>query len=179
MAPCRANMIESAQDQIGSLCDFQVSSNGQLFMKTARPTLPLHHGHVPSWLAGRMRGWAAWWWRRWCWSTAAMRSFGGWPNPFWFSGARLRNGMDWHSSGITTSVLGALKRGLAPVQWELGLHVCGDAVRHSRHTPAELLALGERVSVDAPAWCEPAAWSRKWTAQRCKTVCSVPARVSW
>jgi hypothetical protein len=72
-------------------------------------------------------------------------------NPFWFQALGCVMGMDWHSSGITTSVLGALKRGLAPVEWELGLHVCGGRGRHSRRTPAELLALGERVSLDAPA----------------------------
>jgi hypothetical protein len=57
-------------------------------------------------------------------------------------------GMDWHSSGITTSVLGALKRGLAPLSGELGLHVCGGRGRHSRATPSELLAIGERVGID-------------------------------
>jgi hypothetical protein len=71
-------------------------------------------------------------------------------DPFWFQSLGCVMGMDWHSSGITTSVLGALKRGLAPVEWELGIHVCGGRGRHSRRTPDELLALGERISVDAP-----------------------------
>jgi uncharacterized protein len=60
-------------------------------------------------------------------------------------------GMDWHSSGITTSVIGALKRGLAPVASELGLHVCGGRGRQSRRTPDELTALGDSVGLDAPA----------------------------
>ena len=47
-------------------------------------------------------------------------------------------GMDWHSSGITTSVLGALKRGLEPLSAELGLYVCGGRGQHSRKTPQEL-----------------------------------------
>ena len=72
-------------------------------------------------------------------------------NPFWFQALGCVMGMDWHSSGITTSVLGALKRGLAPVEAELGIHICGGRGRHSRRTPDELLALGERVSVDAQA----------------------------
>jgi hypothetical protein len=59
--------------------------------------------------------------------------------------------MDWHSSGITTSVIGALKRGLVPIQSELGLYVCGGRGRHSRRTPDELTALGERVGFDAHA----------------------------
>lgn len=70
-------------------------------------------------------------------------------HPFWFQSFGAVMGMDWHSSGITTSVLGALKRGLAPVQDELGLYVCGGRGRQSRKTPDELSALGERVGVDA------------------------------
>jgi hypothetical protein len=57
-------------------------------------------------------------------------------------------GMDWHSSGITTSVIGALKRGLNPLSSELGIHVCGGRGRHSRETPSELAAIGERVGID-------------------------------
>jgi hypothetical protein len=57
-------------------------------------------------------------------------------------------GMDWHSSGITTSVLGALKRGLKPRAGELGLHVCGGRGAHSRKTPQELVSIGERVGLD-------------------------------
>ena len=57
-------------------------------------------------------------------------------------------GMDWHSSGITTSVLGALKRGLLPVRDELGIYVCGGRGRHSRQTPNELLAVAERTGID-------------------------------
>jgi len=59
-------------------------------------------------------------------------------------------GMDWHSSGITTSEIGALKRCLAPVAREQGLHVCGGRGRHSRRTPDELTALGDSVGLDAP-----------------------------
>jgi hypothetical protein len=57
-------------------------------------------------------------------------------------------GMDWHSSGITTSVIGALKRGLEPLSNELGIHVCGGRGQHSRKTPDELRALGERIGFD-------------------------------
>jgi hypothetical protein len=60
-------------------------------------------------------------------------------------------GMDWHSSGITTSVIGALKRGLRPVEHELGIHVCGGRGRHSRETPAELHAVAERAGLDGAA----------------------------
>ena len=58
--------------------------------------------------------------------------------PFWFQAFGAVMGMDWHSSGITTSVIGALKRGLAPRQDELGIYVCGGRGQHSRKTPQEL-----------------------------------------
>ena len=69
-------------------------------------------------------------------------------HPFWFQSFGAVMGMDWHSSGITTSVIGALKRGLGPLAGELGLHVCGGRGKHSRRTPQELAALGERVGFD-------------------------------
>jgi len=68
-------------------------------------------------------------------------------HPFWFQSFGAVMGMDWHSSGITTSVLGALKRGLGPVQNELGLYVCGGRGKHSRKTPEELLAVAERTGL--------------------------------
>jgi hypothetical protein len=69
-------------------------------------------------------------------------------HPFWFQSFGAVMGMDWHSSGITTSVIGALKRGLAPLQDELGIFICGGRGQHSRRTPDELLALGDRVGFD-------------------------------
>ena len=72
-------------------------------------------------------------------------------HPFWFQSFGAVMGMDWHSSGITTSVLGALKRGLEPLSGELGLYVCGGKGSHSRQTPHELMAIGERTGFDAQA----------------------------
>lgn len=72
-------------------------------------------------------------------------------HPFWFQSFGAVMGMDWHSSGITTSVIGALKRGLTPLSNELGIHVCGGRGRHSRQTPQELLSIGERVGFDGEA----------------------------
>src|SRR5689334_23032517 len=60
-------------------------------------------------------------------------------------------GMDWHSSGITTSVIGALTRGLTPLAGELGIHVCGGLGKHSRKTPQELVVIGDRVGFDGAA----------------------------
>jgi hypothetical protein len=70
-------------------------------------------------------------------------------HPFWFQSFGAVMGMDWHSSGITTSVIGALKRGLGPMQNELGLYVCGGRGKHSRQTPAELTQVGEATGLDA------------------------------
>ncbi|RVB65719.1 DUF763 domain-containing protein, partial [Mesorhizobium sp. M7A.F.Ca.CA.004.06.1.1] len=67
---------------------------------------------------------------------------------FWFQSFGAVMGMDWHSSGITTSVVGALKRGLTPLSGELGIHVCGGRGAHSRKTPHELEAIGQRVGFD-------------------------------
>lgn len=111
--------------------------------------LPLHGGRVPSWLAERMAALG----RVIC--EAIVLHYGReeflrrLSHPFWFQSFGAVMGMDWHSSGITTSVLGALKRGLEPVQDELGLYVCGGRGRQSRKTPDELRALGERLGLDA------------------------------
>lgn len=72
-------------------------------------------------------------------------------HPFWFQSFGSVMGMDWHSSGITTSVIGALKRGLAPMAGELGIHVCGGRGAQSRKTPDELMAIGRRVGIDGAA----------------------------
>jgi hypothetical protein len=72
-------------------------------------------------------------------------------NPFWFQSFGAVMGLDWHSSGITTSVIGALKRGLAPLRNELGIYVCGGRGKYSRQTPQELIAIGDRVGFDGSA----------------------------
>src|SRR6478752_1957559 len=110
--------------------------------------LPLHGGRVPPWLAERMTrlGTAI--------SESVLLHYGApellsrLSDPFWFQALGSVMGMDWHSSGITTSVLGALKRGLNPRAEELGIYVCGGRGRHSRNTPAELHAVAERRGLD-------------------------------
>jgi uncharacterized protein len=71
--------------------------------------------------------------------------------PFWFQSFGAVMGMDWHSSGITTSVLGALKHGLEPLEQELGIYVCGGRGKHSRKTPEELWRVGDRTGIDGAA----------------------------
>src|ERR1044072_5498476 len=119
--------------------------------RTGSANLPLHTGRVPTWLAQRMTRLGAvisqaivHHYRR----DELLRRLA---HPFWFQSFGAVMGMDWHSSGITTSVLGALKRGLQPLSGELGLHVCGGRGRHSRRTPQELVAIGERVGLDGEA----------------------------
>lgn len=110
--------------------------------------MPLHGGRVPSWLAVRMASLGR------VVSEAIVLHYGRkellrrLAHPFWFQSLGAVMGMDWHSSGITTSVLGALKRGLGPIEHELGIHVCGGRGRHSRKTPDELVALGDKVGFD-------------------------------
>src|SRR5436190_23819343 len=117
--------------------------------RTGSADLPLHGGRVPSWLASRMARLGR------VLVEAIVLHYGRdevirrLSHPFWFQSLGAVMGMDWHSSGITTSVLGALKRGLSPIEWELGIHVCGGRGRHSRKTPDELRTLGNRVGLDA------------------------------
>ncbi|MBV9405828.1 MAG: DUF763 domain-containing protein [Acidobacteriaceae bacterium] len=113
--------------------------------------LPLHVGRVPPWLAKRMEklGVAI--------TESIVHHYGAseflcrLSDPFWFQALGAVMGMDWHSSGITTSVLAALKRGLTPRAGELGIYVCGGRGRQSRKTPAELLALADKQGLDANA----------------------------
>jgi uncharacterized protein len=113
--------------------------------------LPLHGGRVPKWLSDRMTGLGA------VITEAIILEYGRdellrrLAHPFWFQSFGAVMGMDWHSSGITTSVIGALKRGLAPLAGELGIHVCGGRGNHSRQTPHELVAIGDRVGLDGAA----------------------------
>lgn len=113
--------------------------------------LPLHGGRVPAWLGQRMARLGA------VIVEAIVHHHGRdellrrLAHPFWFQSFGAVMGMDWHSSGITTSVIGALKRGLGPIERELGIRVCGGRGRHSRATPAELQAAGERAGFDGTA----------------------------
>jgi hypothetical protein len=113
--------------------------------------LPLHGGRVPQWLAERMTrmGTAI--------TETIVHEYGAsafltrLSDPFWFQAFGAVMGMDWHSSGITTSVMGALKRGLASRADELGIYICGGRGRHSRNTPAELRMIAGRRGFDADA----------------------------
>lgn len=110
--------------------------------------LPLHYGSVPTWLAERMAklGLAI--------TEVILMEYGktDWlrrlSDPFWFQSLGAVMGMDWHSSGITTSVVGALKKAINPHSKELGIYICGGKGKYSKQVPNELLSIGERTGLD-------------------------------
>lgn len=116
--------------------------------RSGQADLPLHHGHVPSWLYERMAllGGAI--------VESVVQQYGKQEvlkrlsDPFWFQSFGSVLGMDWHSSGITTSVLGALKKSINPISRELGIFICGGKGKNSRQTPLELLKIADTVGLD-------------------------------
>ena len=120
-----------------------------MHQRTGTANLPLHGGHVPLWLSSRMASLGR------VIAEAIVHEYGRdelllrLAHPFWFQCFGAVMGMDWHSSGITTSVMGALKRGLQPLQRELGIYVCGGKGSNSRRTPEELMQMGEMTGTDA------------------------------
>lgn len=113
--------------------------------------MPLHYGHIPRWLAERMSrlGLAI--------TEAILTEYGTaevlrrLSDPFWFQSLGAVMGMDWHSSGITTSVMGALKSSVNPLSRELGIYICGGKGKSSRNTPQELLMYSDRNGLDGQA----------------------------
>lgn len=113
--------------------------------------LPLHYGYVPQWLAERMArlGLAI--------TETILSEYGKaevlrrLSDPFWFQSLGAVMGMDWHSSGITTSVMGALKRAINPHAKELGIYICGGKGKSSKQAPAELLSVANATGLDGNA----------------------------
>ncbi|MFB6457987.1 DUF763 domain-containing protein [Chitinophaga sp. Hz27] len=109
--------------------------------------LPLHYGHVPQWLARRMSllGGAI--------TEAIILDYGQgeflrrMSDPCWFQALGCVLGMDWHSSGITTSVMGALKKAINPRSAELGIYICGGKGKHSKETPNELRVIADKTGL--------------------------------
>lgn len=113
--------------------------------------LPLHGGRVPPWLAERMEKLGTAIVESVVYSYGTTGFLSRLSDPFWFQALGCVMGMDWHSSGITTSVLSALKRGLNPRAHELGIYICGGRGKQSRKTPQELEMHAARHSLDGPA----------------------------
>ena len=117
-------------------------------MSRSYADMPLHYGQVPPWLYQRMSklGVAI--------VEAIILEYGRGAvlqrlsDPFWFQALGCVLGMDWHSSGITTSVMGALKRSVNERSQELGIYICGGKGKYSKETPAELLRIAERTGMN-------------------------------
>jgi uncharacterized protein len=125
--------------------------NAAMTRRTGSADLPLHGGHVPPWLATRMAVLGR------VMAEAIVHHYGRvellrrLAHPFWFQSFGAVMGMDWHSSGMTTSVVAALQRGLSPIRHELGIYVCGGKGLRGRDTPAQLARLGDETGFDAQA----------------------------
>src|SRR5690349_6046455 len=125
-----------------------ICDNSRVMKRSGVADLPLHGGRVPNWLAQRMTALGTGI------TEAIVHDYGtsGFlsrlSDPFWFQALGSVMGMDWHSSGITTSVMGALKRGLTPKAEELGIYICGGRGKQSRKTPDELRELAGRIGAD-------------------------------
>ena len=121
-------------------------------MARAAATLPLHGGRCPRWLFERMKRLGA------AIVEVMVHEFGAeevlrrLADPYWFQALGCVLGFDWHSSGVTTTVCGALKEGLRPLQRELGLYVAGGKGGASRKTPREIESYVEQdgLTVDGP-----------------------------
>ena len=122
-----------------------------MLKRSGHADLPLHTGTVPKWLADRMKllGTQI--------VEALLINYGKkevlvrLSDPLWFQSLGAVLGMDWHSSGITTSVMYALKRGINERAREFGLCVCGGRGKYSRKTPDELLYLADATGLDGKA----------------------------
>ncbi|WP_104381977.1 DUF763 domain-containing protein [Sphingobacterium sp. HMA12] len=110
--------------------------------------LPLHYGKVPAWLYERMSALGK------SIVEVILMDYGQdevlrrLADPFWFQSFGAVLGMDWHSSGITTSVMGALKRAINPCADAFGLYICGGKGKFSKDTPQELLYLADKTGLD-------------------------------
>lgn len=122
-----------------------------MIKSTGHADLPLHTGTVPRWLADRMRDLGTLIVESLILNYDKKEVLSRLSDPLWFQSLGSVLGMDWHSSGITTSVMYALKRGLNPRASELGIYICGGRGKYSRRTPEELLMLSEGTTLDGEA----------------------------
>ncbi|HLH04886.1 MAG TPA: DUF763 domain-containing protein [Bryobacteraceae bacterium] len=126
----------------------EAKMQAKLMKRSGHADLPLHGGRVPPWLAARMEALGTAITEHVILAHGTSGFLSRLSDPFWFQALGCVMGMDWHSSGITTSVLSALKRGLNPRAHELGLWICGGRGKQSRKTPDELRTAAERDGLD-------------------------------
>ena len=130
-------------------------------MKSGTADLPLHYGRVPRWLADRMARLGREIVRIMVEERGSAEFLSRLSDPFWFQALGCVLGMDWHSSGITTSVMGALKKGLNPLSDELGIFICGGRGRFSRKTPEEIRAVSFREGLNGDSLVNASCLSAK------------------
>ncbi|UCD36294.1 MAG: DUF763 domain-containing protein [Nitrospiraceae bacterium] len=116
--------------------------------RTGTATLPLHYDKAPPWLFSRMK----------LLSREIITTFAAefspeeivkrFADPFWFQAFGCVLGFDWHSSGLTTTVLGAAKEGIRGLEKDVGLFIAGGKGAVSRKTPDEIESFGERYSIE-------------------------------
>jgi hypothetical protein len=122
--------------------------SGPKASRTGVANLPLHYGKAPRWLFDRMVKLSREI------TLIIVTDFG--PeemlrrlsDPYWFQAFGCVLGFDWHSSGVTTTLCGALKEGLKGVERDIGLFVAGGKGKTSRQTPGEIESWGEITSID-------------------------------
>jgi uncharacterized protein len=120
-------------------------------MKRSVTSLPLHYGKAPHWLFKKMTVLSA------AIAETIFLEFGPGEflariaDPLWFQALGCAVGFDWHSSGLTTTLCGALKEGLAALGDDTPVAVCGGKAKRAIHTPEELEAYGEKWGIDTSA----------------------------
>ncbi len=115
--------------------------------RTGSATSPLHGGHCPPWLFTKMKELGAAIVEAMIVEYGTLEVLQRFSDPVWFQAFGSTLGFDWHSSGLTTVVLGALKEGLAPKEHELGLYMAGGKGRTARKTPTEINDKGSRFAL--------------------------------
>jgi len=115
---------------------------------TGYASLPLHGGKAPAWLFGRMvklsREIVVYLSSEYG-STEVLRRLS---DPFWFQAFGCVLGFDWHSSGVTTTVCGAVKEGIKDIDRDLGFFAVGGKGAVSRKAPAQIQESCERIGRD-------------------------------
>jgi len=117
--------------------------------RTGVANLPLHYGKAPKWLFDRMVKLAREI------TIVIVSDYGAeemlrrLSDPHWFQAFGCVLGFDWHSSGVTTTLCGALKEGVKGIERDLGFFVAGGKGKTSRKTPEELENWGQLISIDA------------------------------
>ncbi|HJU90776.1 MAG TPA: DUF763 domain-containing protein, partial [Gemmatimonadaceae bacterium] len=116
---------------------------------TGLASLPLHTGKAPPWLFSRMVGLSREIVIYMVSEFGAREVLRRLADPFWFQAFGCVLGFDWHSSGVTTTVCGAVKEGIKDMEMELGLFAAGGKGGASRKTPSQVTAACERLGRDA------------------------------